>query len=275
MPIQLKLDGVGAQAANQEARSLIEQRIQSLVGTLSCVTHVFKHQKGPKSNAKKMAAVVTKASGGSSEVSPSLQDGHADEAASALQNVPNEKSAAPPSVPSAPASSMMESADVKDPTEPAKVSGNLDDDGLSANKTSSPKSNAEVVAPKKDGAATMSDVPAPLCVVGESAVIDRLWLHPRSLVRDLVHMVELEEAACDKTLRNASMAAASAATKAQKAERALQKTHNASGAQGTHVTGQGAAAVTSTSSSKGKKKSKGGPSSSSSTASSNSLAKAV
>ena len=39
LPIQLKLDGVGAQAANQEARSLIEQRIQSLV-TLSCVARL-------------------------------------------------------------------------------------------------------------------------------------------------------------------------------------------------------------------------------------------
>ena len=44
MPIQLKLDGVSAQAANQEARSLIEQRIQSLVGTLSSVGHVFDRQ---------------------------------------------------------------------------------------------------------------------------------------------------------------------------------------------------------------------------------------
>jgi len=44
LPIQLKLDGVSAQAANQEARSLIEQRIQSLVGTLSSVGHVFDRQ---------------------------------------------------------------------------------------------------------------------------------------------------------------------------------------------------------------------------------------
>jgi hypothetical protein len=44
LPIQLKLDGVSAQAANQEARSLIEQRVQALVGTLSSVRHVFDRQ---------------------------------------------------------------------------------------------------------------------------------------------------------------------------------------------------------------------------------------
>ena len=44
LPIQLKLDGVSAQAAGQEARSLIEQRVQSIGGTLSSVAHVFARQ---------------------------------------------------------------------------------------------------------------------------------------------------------------------------------------------------------------------------------------
>lgn len=51
LPIQLKLDGVSSQNANMEARSVIEQRMQSLVGALSCVENVLKQQKRSPSSS--------------------------------------------------------------------------------------------------------------------------------------------------------------------------------------------------------------------------------